>query len=77
MANHNNVLLGIKLLMGTCRHFAHGYMLAAFDMRGGVFPWLSDIEQRKRLLDIEPALKFMHRNFVVHLLGFLHFIFSR
>jgi len=77
MANHDNMLLRIKLLMGTCRHFAHGYMLAAINVRGGVFPWLSDIEQRERLFGIELALKFIYRDFVFHLLSFPHFIFWR
>lgn len=39
------MLIGIDLLVGAGRDVAHGHEGAGFDVCGGVFPWLADIEE--------------------------------
>ena len=42
-----DVVVGIKFLMSAGGHVSHGNVLYAFDVRSGVFPGLTNIEQRE------------------------------
>lgn len=45
MAENCDVLFGIELLMGARGDIAHGHEGAGFDVGGGVFPRLADIDE--------------------------------
>ncbi len=45
MAEDGDVFLGIKFLVGARGDIAHGHEGAGFDVGGGVFPGLADIDE--------------------------------
>jgi hypothetical protein len=40
----------VELLVGAAGDLVHGHEGAGFDVRGGVFPWLADVEEEGRVL---------------------------
>ena len=43
VTDHHDLRLAIEFMAGTGRHIAHGDMLAAFDVSGGILPRLADV----------------------------------
>lgn len=70
MTKHNDMLVGIKLLLSTGRHVAHRNMLRAFNLRGFVLPGLANIQKRKPLPALLERLNLRGRNFEVHIYKF-------
>src|SRR5579859_2307303 len=66
MTNHDDLIFGIKFLMSSRRHVAHGNQLRSLDPCGLKFPRLPHVEQGERIALAELRFHRFGSDFVVH-----------
>src|SRR5262249_31718913 len=64
MAIHNDMVVGVKLLMGAAGNIPHGYQLSAFDADGFELPGLADVEKREAFAAVRHLLHRLRINFI-------------
>ena len=56
----------VEFLVGAARNLIHGDEGAAVDVRGGVFPWLADVEEERWVGGGEEGAELFYSDFEVH-----------
>lgn len=66
VAENENGSVFVELLMGAAGDLVHGDECGGFDVRGGVFPWLTDVEEERRVFGGEELLELVDGDFEIH-----------
>lgn len=66
MAKDRDGLLFVEFVEGACRNFAHRNKSAAGNLRGLELPWLTNIQEKRRVFGSELLFQLVDGDFKIH-----------